>query len=176
MVHREFDSKDEHQLSGIIRHLTDTKARGSNVHKANVVTITTHDILENRPDFAPANVVDLESTAFYKSKDKKDQWIMWDFHDYRLRPSKYAIQSGNCGIYLKSWVLEGSVDGSTWVKLNERKGYNNLKAANIVQTFDIAADSRQECRYLRLSLLERNHSQTEEIVIRAFEVYGTLTE
>jgi hypothetical protein len=166
----------EDPLDGIIAYLTKTKAHGSNVHDAGVVTITARDPLENQPQWAPKKVADFDSPEAYKSKDKREQWLIWDFGEMRVRPIRYTIRSADCLIYLKSWMIEGSIEGGMgkWVKLDERRNYNNLKSRGIIQSFDVQTPA--VCRFLRLTLPDRNHSQTNEICLNAFEVFGTLSE
>jgi hypothetical protein len=166
----DFDDIEDHRLVGIIRHLQQTKPPG-------VVTVSA---FEATAQFAPENVIALDSPAYFRSKDKKDQWIKWDFHEFRVKPTAYTIQSANCGIYRKSWIIAGSDvgtdDDAAWTKIDERKEYNNLKGADIVQAFKVETRQTRSWRFIRLKLTARNHSQSNEIVIKAFEIFGTLTE
>jgi hypothetical protein len=177
-IDKEWDGKDENKRNGIVRHLQETKANGANVHATNIITVTALEDLPREPQWAIQNVVDLDSTAFYKSKDKRGQWLKWDFHNRRVKPKAYTICTANCSIYLKSWQIVGSNDDETWVSLDTRTDIGSLRRTGVVETFGIQKPTSKYWRYIRLTLLGQTHppSPSWTIALQAFEIFGTLIE
>jgi hypothetical protein len=99
-------------LEGIISYLT--KKHGGNVHEKGIVTITSKSV---NPRYPPTNVADLTSDRWFNSKKEPDQWVRWDFREMRVCPTHYTITAP----WLKSWVVEGSLDGESWTE-NLRHG------------------------------------------------------
>jgi hypothetical protein len=112
-------------LDGIIAYLT--KKHGGNVHEKGIVTITSKSVPD--PRHALANVADFTSdSSFLSSCSEKrwdgdewvpvhepGQWVCWDFREMRVRPSHYTLYAWCLDI----WVLEGSLDGSSWTVIHD---------------------------------------------------------
>jgi hypothetical protein len=74
----------------------------------------------------------------FSSKDKVNQWVQWDFHDHRVNPTHYSIHTHNSpctGPFLKSWVIEGSTDGSDWRELDRQTNNNDLNGSHLIRSF-----------------------------------------
>ena len=68
---------------------------------------------------------DDESKGF-ASESIKNSWICIDFKEHRIISTGYSIRSIGKDVFtkvyfLKSWVIETSNDGITWVKIDEVK-------------------------------------------------------
>jgi hypothetical protein len=101
-------------FEGIIWHLTQIH-RGI-VHDKVIVTITSRSVSPCDPDNSLRNVAEFNDRARFFSENGVFQWVCWDFHEIRVWPTHYTIR----GYYLKSWVLEGSLDGENWTEIDAR--------------------------------------------------------
>jgi uncharacterized coiled-coil protein SlyX len=111
----EFPLKAAKSLDGVISYLT-RKHRG-NVHDKGIVTIT------SKSGSSLGNVADLTSDSDFCSKDEPCQWICWDFHEMRVRPSHYTI----IGYWLRSWVVDSSLDGGAWTEIDRKTDSNDFE-------------------------------------------------
>jgi hypothetical protein len=94
----------------------------------------------NDPEYARRNVVHFSSWSYFASTNEPDQWICWDFHDLRVRPAHYAIN----GWYLKSWVVETSLDGETWTDMDRKTDNKDFTKEHEIASF--AVSNSAECR------------------------------
>jgi hypothetical protein len=155
-------------FDGIIAHLT--CKYGGNVHDIGIITIAAKSVLGHDPRNAVRNVADITSDSQFLSGSEPDQWICWDFHESRVRPTHYTIRSGG----LRSWVVESSLDGEAWIEIDRQE--NNVDFKSNVQTVSFAVLSSAESRFIRLTQLSTNHSGDNQLSIGAFELFGTFLE
>jgi hypothetical protein len=165
----EMQMKVAKSLDGIISFLTQTN--GGNVHVNGLVTITSKSVSDD-PRFALTNTADLDSDAFFESKDEPGQWVCWDFLETRLHPTRYTISS----IDLKSWVIEASLDGETWIEIHRQTAD---QAGSNVASF--ACSHEAGCRFIRLTQIDVNpvgggKAGGNALRLRAVEFFGTLLE
>jgi hypothetical protein len=79
--------------------------------------------------------------------------------------------------YLKSWVLEGSLNNSNeWKELDRRENDSSLNGQNQINLFPVARSDAFRC--IRLRQTGNNHySQSDNrMVISGFELFGFLME
>jgi hypothetical protein len=62
-----------------------------------------------------------QPTTSFASQDQPDQWLCCDFKDRRIELTNYCIAAKVDGFALRSWVVEGSEDGATWIVLDQRQ-------------------------------------------------------
>jgi hypothetical protein len=136
-----------------------------NLHDNGIVTITAKSIADD-PASALRNVVDLDFDSWFQSKDEPDQWICWDFHGLRFCPIGYVIKTQ----HLRSWILEGSLDGEHWRELDRRTGVWQFKGQVSEATFPIA--NPMECRFIRLTQTDVNHYGNDALLLDAIEFLG----
>jgi hypothetical protein len=156
-------------MAGVILYLT--KRHGGNVHAKGIVTITSNSVLA--ADCGPANVADLNPSSYFCSKDAPGEWICWDFHEMRLHPTHYRIQSRQ----IKSWVVEGSVDGANWTEIDRKTDTEDFKSRTgppSMSSFPVSNPA--ESRFIRLTQTDRRHSNDNELWLGAVEFFGTLYE
>jgi hypothetical protein len=164
----EFPLKEARSKDGIISYLT-RKHRG-NVHDKGIVTITSKSVLNDDPKLALRNLADLTHDSCFQSKNEPDQWVCWDFHEMRVRPTHYTIRTFG----LKSWVVEGSLDGEAWTEIDRET--DNVDFNRWGKTTSFAVSNSAECRFIRLTQTGKGHDGYDILSIRAFEVFGTLRE
>jgi hypothetical protein len=182
---------------GIIAHLT--RECGGNVHDRNVVNVTSGSFekvtwgpnpylgaVNNHPSFAAKNVADLETDLFFHSAYRKEEediphtrnnWICYDFKERRIVPTHYTIRTNDGGSgssHLKSWLVETSTDGKNWREVAHEEDNKQLKGSRFTPTFAVAGG--EECRFIRLVNIGRNHLGSDSLRISAWEIFGNLTE
>jgi regulator of replication initiation timing len=161
----DFPLKEENSLEGIISYLT--KKHGGNVHAKGIVTITSKSV-DDDPKLAPKNVAELTSESGFMSKDEPGQWICWDFHEMRVRPTHYTIGSWSKP---KSWVVEGSLDGENWTEIHRT---TNHRSGGTVISFTVSKSV--ESRFIRLTQTDENSDDCDYLSLTAVEFFGTLSE
>jgi hypothetical protein len=167
----EIPAKVAKSLDGIISYLT-TKY-GGNVHDRGIVTVLSRSSHDD-PKLAVRNVADLTSDSRFYSKDEPGQWVCWDFRQMRVRLAQYTIRA-QC---LKSWVLEGSLDGANWMEIDGQWDNDDFQAGWSVGTASFAAWSGAEFRFIRLTQTDKNYYGTDchTLPLTAVEFFGTLSE
>jgi hypothetical protein len=153
-------------LDGIISYLT--KKHGGNVHAKGIVTITSSSVV--RLHCAPQNAADLTSDSAFVSKNEPGSWICWDFGETRVRPANYTIRA----FYLKSWDLEGSLDGSSWTVIDRRSDTQDFKGGWVTASFPVS--NQVECRFIRLTQTAERHRGNNYLGVRAVEFFGAFFE
>jgi hypothetical protein len=152
-------------LDGIISYLT--KTHGGNLHDKGIVTVTSKSV---GPSYRVQDVLDLVPVSRFESMNEPGQWICWDFHQRRVRPTHYALRT----VYLKSWVVEGSLDGRSWTEIDRRTHNRNFMLMLSLASF--TASNQGDFRFIRLSQTGKNHWGEDVLRFAAVEFFGTLSE
>jgi hypothetical protein len=159
-------------VNGIMSYLT--WKNGGNVHDKGIVTITSKSVNSDR-DYARNarnalwNAADLHTAASFCSQIELGQWVQWDFHDNRIRPTYYTVRSFS----LQSWVVESSLDGVNWIKIDQQIDNHTLEAEPHTGSFPVSNSS--ECRFIRLTQTA-NHWGHGTLILSTLEVFGTFIE
>jgi hypothetical protein len=164
---REFCPSGNYSLDGIISYLT--REYGGNVHEVGIVEVSakSHD-----PSLPPRNAVELQSESYFQSKDSPDQWLCYDFKNHRVKPSHYSIHAHSNNWYLRSWMLEGSNDGSSWNCLDAQNDNSTTNSNHPIGTFPIAESS--EYRLIRLRKTGKAANGHDHLILFGFEIFGQL--
>jgi hypothetical protein len=183
---------------GIIGHLT--RACGGSVHDHDVVEITSGSFAQAKDGVNPHSgahndminwsakyVADPKSSTFLYSTCRqegediphtKNNWLCCDFKERRIVPTHYTIRTnsgmGAGGSHLKSWVVETSTDGESWREVDRKEDNEKLNGESFTVTFAVAGG--QECRFIRLVNIGRNHWGHDRLYISGWEVFGSLIE
>jgi hypothetical protein len=182
---------------GIIAHLT--RECGGNVHNRNLVDVTSGSFeketqganphsgaYDNNPKWAAKNTADLETDSCfisaYRWKEEdiphtRNNWICYDFKERRIVPTHYTIRThwnGPGGQHLKSWLVETSMDGENWREVAHEEDNKQLNGTYFTATFLVAGG--EECQFIRLVNIGRNHFGHDQLVIHAWEIFGNLIE
>jgi hypothetical protein len=153
-------------LSGIISYLT-VKC-GGNIHNLGVVEMTASSVSRT---WYPRNAADLGTLLFFHSKNEPGQWICCDFKTLRIEPTHYTIRAG-FGHSLKSWVIEGSDDGTLWTEIDRRENASDLNALRAVKTFAVSRSG--SFGRIRLRQTGPNHRGNNCLILIAFELFGAV--
>jgi hypothetical protein len=164
----EFPLEEARSIEGIISYLTEK--HGGNVHDKGIVTITSKSIAdEDRGDENFSDLADLPSYWGFQSKNEPDQWVCWDFHESRIRPTHYTIRSSS----VKSWVVESSLDGLNWTEIDRKTDNSDFEPHGMAS---FAVSKSAECRFIRLTHTGKNQRGSNYLHIYAFEIFGALLE
>jgi hypothetical protein len=108
------------------------------------------------------------------SLNEPNQWLCYDFKDRKVRPTRYSIHAHSSGYYLRSWIFEGSMDGSRWTELDCHTNDQTTNSNHPIGTFPVS--QHFECQFVRLRqtgvCAEGNH----HLILFAMEIFGDLIE
>jgi hypothetical protein len=159
-------------LDGIIAYLS--RRHGGNVHDKGIANVSASSIYGYT---MAKNAVDLANHQqnFFHSLNSPDQWLCYDFKERRIQLTKYSIAAHTNGYcFLRSWIVEGSEDGSSWTVLDERKSSEEANSDHPIATFSVKSQSTS--RFIRLRQTGQNSGDSDSLVLHGFEVFGWLLE
>jgi len=125
----------------------------------------------------PHELVSREPSELW-SKDIPASWFSIDLGKNRkVVPSYYTIRHG--GNYradsLRTWDLQGSVEGSTWVVLRRHTNDSSLNVPFATHSWPVIG-ATQSYRYFRILQTGHNSSNHNFLVISGIEFFGELYE
>jgi hypothetical protein len=127
---------------------------------------------ENAQTHPLRTVADFESRAYFATANEPNSWVCYDFKDYRITPTHYVIRThyDRDTHHLQSWILEGSVDGQSWIRLDQRIEETSLKSIGAIAAFVISKSS--QVQMIRVRQVGTNSSGYDRLVIDALEIFG----
>jgi hypothetical protein len=152
-------------LNGIISQIA--REHVGNIHDLGIVTLTSKSQVDN-PTYAIRNLVSLSDDWYFGSANEPGQWVCWDFHEMRVIPTSYTISGG----FLKSWVIEGSIDGINWTLIDQRA--DNMTLFGLGSTASFTVRASPECRFVRLTQTAESNSGLDSLDFAGLEIFGTL--
>jgi hypothetical protein len=163
--------RDISPLDGIIAGLT--RKHGGNVHDRGIVDVSGTSACGSN---VAQNAVDLEEHQrnCFESRSEPNQWLCYYFDARRIELTAYSIAARPNGPFLRSWIVEGSEDGLTWITLDERKDNTEANSSHPIATFVVS--NRMECRFIRLRQTGNNASGDHRLRLYGFEVFGFMEE
>ena len=167
----EFAYDGSNTLDGIIAHLT--RECGGNVHEQGILKVTCNSL------FHPKFVANLSTRARFLSYPVRDSWICYDFKCRQIIPASYSVMSrfwpgeDPCN-HPKSWVLEGSNDGTSWTELDRREDNHDLNSSCAIQNFKISRMPSGCVRFIRIRQTGPNHKGGYTLSFAALEIFGLL--
>jgi hypothetical protein len=151
-------------VDGIMAYLA-RKHRG-NVHDKGIVTINSKSVSGN-PMYDPKYAHDFIGARHFESGPAAGQWVLWDFREMRITLTGYTLSA-----LLKSWVLEGSLDGQSWTEIDQRTDPEAFRYGNHLNSFPV--ETRAGSRFLRLTQIGKN-GEGKNVMCFAVEFFGTLS-
>ena len=154
---------------GIMDYLN-TKA-GQNASVAGMIEITGSTTDHNEPYY----VADMGWDDLWFTEDLPDQWLMYNFKDMRVKVKHYTLKTHKYPSntpHIKTWVVEGSRDGYTWVELDKRS-ISVLNGPSRFQTFP-CRNSDGVYRFVRLRQTAANARNDNVLALTNFEIFGDL--
>jgi hypothetical protein len=159
----------ERPLHGIISYLT--RRHGGNVHDQGIVTITASsmDSNDHGEDYSARNVADLKLESSFNSKNEENQWVCWDFGDSRITVKSYTLK----GFELKSWIVEGSMDGENWSLMDRKIDTPVFDHRRVVSS---VISKPCPSRFVRVTQIGTRRDGYHYLTLWAVEFFGTLIE
>lgn len=162
-------SKNDENFDGIINYLKKS-------NKEIIITSSSY-----YPGYPPSGVIEYDNkNKWFHSNDKPNNWICFDFNEYKVIPSSYKIRSSHYGENLfnpRSWVIEGSNDKNKWEVLDDENNSPFLNGSYFVHLFSIENDYPDGYRYIRMRLTGTNWFKNDDsnyMMLDSFELYGQL--
>jgi hypothetical protein len=118
------------------------------------------------------NLADFRNPTYSATDNLPNSWICYDFKNMRINLTHYSIRTrcDNNSDHLRSWTLEGSIDGQSWIEFDRRENDTSLNRQGAIVTFDISSST--DCRYIRVRQLGKNSSGSDHLVINGIEFFG----
>jgi hypothetical protein len=124
--------------------------------------------------FVAKNAADLLPTSYFQSCDEPNRWLCYDLKDRKVRPTHCSIHAHSDNWYLRSWIFEGSNDGSRWTELDRHSDDQTTNSNHPIGTFSIS--SACEYQFLRLRQTGLNANGGHQLFLYAMEIFGDLIE
>jgi hypothetical protein len=164
-------------LDGIISCFT--RNHDGNLRDKGIVSVTSKSILSRDPEYAVRNVVDLDSPSYFLSRDEPHQWICWNFHGLRIKPTHFTIKGRDKLSFMNSWTLEGSLDQSKgWKTLHYSIGFHTKweekSSTECCRTFAIYESYPYS--FFRLTQTGETGWRFNSLTLCSFEIFGTFLE
>jgi hypothetical protein len=158
-------------LDGIISYLT-RKYQG-NVHDLDIVRISASSIEGGTLQ----SLVNLNIPCDFYTYDMENSWICYDFKTMRISITHYSIRnrSGYDSGFPRNWILEGSIDGSQWVLLDQQTNNSELVGRSKTVTFSVS--HQQDIRLVwmvRIRQTGRNSTRGRYLSLAGLEFFGTV--
>jgi hypothetical protein len=147
-----------------------TSQYGGNVLDLGIVNVSGNTAISSNP---AKYAVDLLSNYVFHSVNEPNQWLCYDFKNRKIRPTHYSIHTYP-GYYLRSWIFEGSMDGSTWTELDRHTDDQTTNSNHPIGTFSISNHS--EYQFVRLRQTGVNVNGQHWLILYAMEMFGDLIE
>lgn len=142
----------------------------------NEIEITVSSNCDNTDPFNLVDYKDLNNYIY--TKNEQNSWISFDFKYNKVIPTGYIIRSypsfGHS--HLKTWVIEGSNDNTTWKLLDSQNNNSSLNGYNNVHLFPISInkDEEEPFRYLRIKQTGTSWNNTNNLLINSIDFYGKI--
>lgn len=159
-------------FNGILSFLT--RETNRNIQDAGLITVTSSSIYRDRIQFHPKMTLNISDSSYFMSKDESNSWIMFDFKNMEIQISYYVIRTygDTSNSHLKSWILEASENGQSWIIIDRRVTDYSLKEDWGTAAFKCSLKKR--ARFIRLTQTGPNHRDTNCLLICSIDFYGKL--
>jgi hypothetical protein len=161
--------KSDGSLDGLICYLT-AKYNG-NVADCGIVSVSSSSC---HPLCPARHAVDLQTSTHFESQNAPNQWLCYDFKSRKVQPTHYSIHAHSDNWYLRHWVLEGSLEGSTWDEIDRHTNDATTNKEHPIGTFRISNSIAY--RYIRLRQTGKNVQRSDHLMLFGFEIFGRLME
>jgi hypothetical protein len=126
--------------------MSDNRTCG-NVSDQDIVAIS-GSIDDDSSNSAVRNAIDLTNTSHYfHLKGELNQWLCSDVKNRKVQLTHSPIHPSS-GNLLRSWLVEGSLDGSRWFVVDCRANNNRMISAHPIGTVTVSQSI--ESRFIRL--------------------------
>jgi hypothetical protein len=169
-----FAYRGDFDTNGILYHLGTVSGAQPYQNPAlrGAVTVTASSVAA---DSQPASAVAGRQTVRFTTLAQPGSWVQVDLGNLRVRPTNYTLRhySSWDTEALRSWVLEGSNDASSWTALRTHSNDTALNAKGATKTWDIES-APGTYRYFRVRQTGLNSNNHHYLALSGFELYGVL--
>jgi hypothetical protein len=116
---------------------------------------------------------DKDWKCYWSSANAADQWIAFRFPKHSVVVTDYSLRSPNSKQgwnHLRSWVVEGSMDGKEWCEIDRREGTEELNGKSKVATWKCREP--RKVRIVRIRQTGKNHRNLDDIQLSGVEFFG----
>ena len=158
---------------GIIAALTRTF--GGNLHDLGQVIVTARDVYS--ADNQPRYVLDLDNKrTYYASQAAPGPSFCLDFRARLVTVMKYWVRGYGKGEgFLRSWVLEGSMNANAWAQMDAVQDCRDMKE-RYARTSRKVTGARGPFRFIRFRMSGPNYQGMWQLNCAGLELRGTLFE
>jgi hypothetical protein len=143
-----------------------------NPHDAGLITITASSINNKQSIYRPQNLLDVGVNNYWFSKDKPNQWLLFDLKENSFIMKRIRIHVYSQGVP-RNWTLEGSVDNVNWTTLHTQGEDPRYKTAFCTVVCDIHTE--RSFRFFKFVPKSKTYFGDNSLVFYSVEFFGTLT-
>lgn len=171
----DYDKHDTEFFKGIIGWIATcgNKKEWKNPHNTGKVKVHTSSVGKG----SRATLVDISPADFWTG-DVPSSWISIDFGPQRhICPTHYSLRHGGNynGDFLRTWDLQGSVDGISWKTIMRHTNDEKLDSPYAVSTWKLPGIT-ESFRFFRVFQSSRNSTKHNFLVLSGFEFFGLLDD
>eukprot|EP00494_Astrolonche_serrata_P030528 UN30796 len=109
------------------------------------------------------------------TRNQQRGWFIVDLMEMQVQPTHYQLRHYRSWDTeaLRSWVFEGSTDGTHWDSLREHKNDQTLNKAGQVGTWEIPDITKSYSKF-RILMTDLNSNRQSYLALSGFEVYGRM--
>jgi len=162
---------------GIVAHLAGRpKQVYRNPAEAGLLEVSSSPLLA---DSAPASAIVGNQVVRCSTRPVLNAWFEVDFKQHRVAPTHYSLRhyASWDAEALRSWTLEGSVDGAQWHLLSTHENDTALAAKGATHTWRVnGLWPSMFFRFMRITQRGPNSNKHHYLALSGFEVYGQLAK
>ena len=120
---------------------------------------------------------DYDWKCYWSSTNSPGQWINFEFTNNLIYLTDYSLKTPNSRKgwnHLKSWVIEGSLDGISWTEIDEQNDSKDLNGNNHIATFHCRHPTK--AKFIRLRQIGKNHHNSDDIQLTNIEFFGRILD
>jgi hypothetical protein len=151
---------------------------GRNPHQSGLISVSAPDEQTSRT-FNCEDLLSHESKAgkwWGTNSNNVPHYVQIDFKDMKICPSAYSVKAHSStfayAYFIQSWVFEGSVDGSSWQKLDEHSNSTDLGRNDAVASYNISTTAL--FRFVRFRSVGQATCSSWYFSLQQIEVFGIL--
>lgn len=143
-----------------------------NPGETNIVRVTSSPMASQS---APAYAACGRTVTRCVTEPSKNTYFCFDLQDVYVIPTAYTLRHYDSWDTeaLRSWVLEGSNDGSKWKVLSRHKKDKSLDFRGATHTWQIK-DVKKSYRMFKITQTGKNSNKHWYLSLSGFEIYGTV--
>lgn len=163
----DYDEKNE--WKGIINYLwEECKENPHNSGQIFVGVSSTYNGVHHQ------SVIDFSWENYWYSTNEKNSFFSVDFLHMLIVPRYYEIRNGKSGFSLRSWVFEASTNGVDFEILDEHSQCDDFRPKLTRNVYKVNNPENKEFRVIRIRQTDKNNSNTMNLELSRFEIYGDL--